>query len=451
MVRNVKFSRRSLLAGLGYGAGFCAGLSKNLYAQTTPNKITRVAMFAYANGSHPDSAPTGNGSNFVLKPHMAPLEPVRNDVIVFRNMTMERVGGNSHKATSFSIFGLGVPTSIDQVFADFFKGSVPLPSLEIAIGYTSGGGGVIPGLSQRDGSFLPGVRTPAAAYQRVAQLITGGAPPPNTSTPSPATPGAAEVALLRRQSVLDFVLNDVNSYKGRLGPDEKTKMDFYLDSLRTLERNVTKTISPDGGATGPISIASCQKLAAPAASKETNMNDMPMHNPIYLDVIAMAFACNITRVASGMWGGGEQDGPFKHPAFNIDTFSWHGSSHADPAGAGGQQMINIQAYMASEFACFVQKLKSFPEGGGSVLDNTAVTLSTQNGTSTQVAFAPTDHPKTNSPFVVAGRCGGAWTTGRVIDCNNRTHVDIYLSIAQAIGMKVSSVGLASWCKGPLIT
>src|SRR5213075_579216 len=102
-MRNIRFSRRSLLRGLGYGTVLCTGMTKNLYAQS---RITRLAMFGYANGSHPDSNPTGMGEAFVLKPHMAPLEVVRKDIVVTRGMTLERGSGNSHKSTSFSIFGL---------------------------------------------------------------------------------------------------------------------------------------------------------------------------------------------------------------------------------------------------------------------------------------------------------------------------------------------------------
>jgi len=125
-MRNISFSRRSLLRGLGYGTVLCTGLTKSLYAQS---RTMRLAMFGYANGSHPDSAPTGMGENFVLKPHMAPLEPVRKDITIMRGMTLERGSGNSHKSTSFSIFGLGASTSIDQQIADYVKSTTPLASL----------------------------------------------------------------------------------------------------------------------------------------------------------------------------------------------------------------------------------------------------------------------------------------------------------------------------------
>jgi hypothetical protein len=450
-MKNIKFSRRALVQGLGYGTAFCTGLTKNLYAQTAP-RITRVAMFSYANGSQYQSEPTGTGTTFVLKPHMAPLEAARNDIIVFKNLTMIRGPGNAHKAASFSAFGLGSPTSIDQQFATFLSGSTPLASLEIAIGQTSGGGGVIPGLSQVNGQFIPGVTNPLAAYQRVAERIAGGSPAPATGMSSMNTPGAAEQALLRRKSVLDFILADVNSFKGRLGPEEAVKMDTYLDSLRSLEIAVGHSV-PGSAGTAAMSTTgnSCSMLAAPTLSTNTRMNDMPAHSRLYLDIIAMAFACNITRIASTMWGGGENNEPITFG--NINISAWHSVSHGNPDGDPGQQMINMQAYLAGEFLYFIQKLKTYSDGAGTVLDNTAAVLATQNGSSQNGLtgnFTATDHYPTHAPFVVAGSCGGAWTTGRLIDLGGGYHNDVYLSIAQAIGMKVTSVGQASWCQGPAI-
>lgn len=437
-----------MLRGLGYGTAFCTGLFDNLYAQTAP-RITRVALFAYANGSQYGSEPTGTGETFVLKPHMAPLEAIRKDILVFKNLTMIRDPGNAHRSASFSVFGLGAATSIDQEFANHVKATTSLPSLELAVGQTSGGGGVIPGLSQVNGSFVPGARNPVAAYQRVASRITGGAPPPSTGTPPMTTPSSAEQALLRRKSVLDFVKADVNSFRGRLGAEEAMKMDSYLESLRTLERDVggsIPTVPP------PTVGNSCVKIAEPTLSQNTMMNDMPAHSRLYLDIMAMAFACNVTRIASMMWGGGENNERIKFG--NIDISAWHTVSHGDPDAAAGQQIINMQVYFAQEFLYFVQKLKSFADGAFTLLDNTAAVLCTQNGSSqlgTSANFAATDHPPQHAPFVVAGSCGGAWKTGRLIDLGGRNHNDVYLSIAKAIGMNVNTVGRASWCKGPAIT
>ncbi|KYF58475.1 hypothetical protein BE08_18455 [Sorangium cellulosum] len=434
-MRNVKFSRRTMLRGLGGGTILCSGLIDNLYAQTVP-RITRVAMFGYANGSQYQSEPTGGERNFVLKPHMAPLEAVRDDILVFKNLTLARDPGNAHRSASFSVFGLGAPTSIDQEFARFLKGTTPLASLEIAVGQTSGDGGVIPGLSQVDGRFIPSVTNPLAAYQRIADRIGGGGTSMNT-------PSAAEQALLRRQSVLDFIKDDVRSFRGRLGPEEAVKMDFYLESLRTLERDVGGSIPRE---------SSCKEIGSPLLSKNTMMNDMPEHSRLYLDIMAMAFACNITRVISVMWGGGENNEAVKFG--DIDISAWHSVSHGDPDGDPGRQITRLQAYFAGEFRYFIEKLKSLSDGEFSLLDNTAAVLCTQNGSSqlgSAQNFAETDHPPQHAPFVVAGSCGGAWKTGRLLDAGGRNHNDVYVSIARAIGMDVTSVGRASWCRGPLIT
>jgi len=442
-MRNVKFSRRAMLRGLGYGGVFCTGLLDNLYAQTAP-RVTRVAMFGYANGSQYQSEPTGGETDFVLKPHMAPLESVRSDILVFKNLTLIRDPGNAHRSASFSVFGLGAPTSIDQEFANLLRDTTSLASLEIAVGQTSGDGGVIPGLSQVDGRFIPSVKNPLAAYQRIADRISGGAPSPGGGV-AMNTPGAAGQALLRRRSVLDFINEDVLSFRGRLGPEETAKMDFYLESLRTLERQIGEANPTDSLA------SSCSDPGAPLFSKDTLMNDMPEHSRVYLDIMALAFACNITRVISVMWGGGENNEAIRFG--DIDISAWHSISHGDPDGAAGQQIIRMQAYFAGEFRYFVEKLKSLPDGDVSLLDNTAAVLCTQNGSSQLGAeqnFAQTDHPPQHSPFVVAGSCGGAWTTGRMIDAGGRNHNDVYVSIARALGMDVASVGRASWCQGPLI-
>ena len=434
------FSRRSLMRGLGAGTVLLGGISKSLYAQT---RIPRAAFFFFANGSHPAWAPKDPaGTTFTLTPHLAPLEPIKKDIVICRNMILERGSGNSHKGTSFSALGAGATTSFDQTLADFTKATVPLASLEISVGYTTGGGGVIGGLSQRDGNFLPGARNPVTAYQRVAERLTAGAAPPQSTGPTMTTPGGAEQSLAARKSLLDFLADDVKVFAARLGGPEKIRAEGYIDSLRTLEMNIGSTmgdIKPTAG---------CTKIGAPTTTMgDMHVNDLPMVNHLFLDIIAMGFACGVTRVASAMWGGGQSDEAVK--INDISMGNWHSVSHGDPAGPSGTSMTKMQAYFSSEFLYFCQKLKSYADGPLSLLDNTVAVLSTQNGTSTQVAFAKMDHDKHNTPMILAGSAGGAWTTGKIIDCDNRAHNDVYTRIAQAFGMKVTSVGAAAWNQGPM--
>jgi hypothetical protein len=363
-------SRRSLLRGIGAGSVLLSGLARTVHAETNPG--TRAAFFFHANGSHPFWTPTGMGSSFTLSEHLKPLEPLRNDILIFRDMILQRGSGNSHKSTTFSALGAGGTTSFDQLLAKAFPGV--LPSLELAIGFTSGGGGVTPSLSQVDGVFLPGERNPVTAFARVADVLKGG---------SGTDPGATARALAANQSLLDYLNDDIKTFNNRLGAAEKHKAELYIQSLRDLETSLHKSLTESP----LLSCGDRPPDPAAAANIVARVKDMPDVNRLFLDVMATALACGVTRVTSMMWGGGQSDEevPF------VGMGGWHNVSHEDPAGPGGQKMIKMTAYLAGEFAYFCQKLKSYPEGNGTVLDNTMALWSTQNGFSCQVRFAKEDH------------------------------------------------------------
>jgi hypothetical protein len=423
----IVLSRRKLMQGIGAGTVFLSGMARTVRADPAAPPL-RAAFLFFANGSHPAWTPTGTGSAFTLTPHLLPLEPSRNDLIIFRNMILQRGSGNPHKATTFSALGAGAPTSFDQKLADFAKGTTALPSLELAIGFTSGGGGVAPSLSQVNGSFLPGERNPLAAYARIASGLGGG----NISTGGDATK-----LLASRKSLLDYMKDDVNTFRGRLGASEKPKMDQYLQSLRDLETALNEA------AKNPVGAPVCKNPTAPPTPADfvARVNDLPMVDRYFMDIMALSIGCGITRVTSMMWGGGESD----EPATFMGMGDWHGTSHGNPAGDPGQKMIKMQAYFADEFNYLIQKLRSYTDTDGkTVLDNSILVMGTQNGTSTQVAYAKEDHDRHNTPIILAGSCGGKFKTGRVIDCNNANHNEVYLAISKAWGLPDTTIGDPKW-------
>jgi hypothetical protein len=423
-------TRRSLLRGLGAGSVLLAGVKRSVMA-AEGKPVPRAAFFFHANGSHPGWAPTGSGTNFTLSPHLKPIGDagVMGDVTILRGLTLMRKNvappapANSHHTTTYSCLGAGAPTSFDQVLAEQVKGTTPLPSLELSIGTTGGAGGKAPSLSQVGGTFLPGEKNPLAAYQRVSSKLAPGAA-------TMRDPAAAEKALLARRSVLDAVLDDINLFRARVGGAERPKLDGYFESMRDLEKNLGNFAS--------------DVTAAPACGKETpppsattfqaELNDLPTVDRLFLDVMAMALACGATRITSMMWGGGQCNQSIAK--FGISD--WHGTSHGGSGGGAGQAMTQMQALLAGEWAYFIQKLKSY-----GILDQTVTLWGTQNG-------ASTSHDMHNTPILVAGRLGGVLASGgRVVDCNNRNHNDVYLAIARGFGMTASTIGDPSWCMGPL--
>ncbi|HXU80672.1 MAG TPA: DUF1552 domain-containing protein [Polyangia bacterium] len=428
-------SRRTALMGLGAGA-FASRLLRAVRAEAAPAPRQKLAFFFHANGSHHAWTPTGDGAAFVLQPHQAALEPVRNDILVLRGLTLQRGGGNAHKASTLSALGAGAPTSFDQVMAQALSktGDSALPSLELAIGYTGGGGGKAPSLSQVNGVFLPGERNPVAAYQRIAARFSGGGP-------MTSDPAAMEKTLVARRSVLDYLREETAGLQRRLGAGEKPKLDLYLDGLRDLEKSL-------GAYAGEVrASAACGKAMPPApdAGLDSHVSDLPKVSRLFLDIMALALACGVTRVASMMWGGGESD---EDVGF-MGIHDWHITTHANPAGPKGDQIIKMQNYLAGEYAYFIGRLKAFGDGPGTLFDSTLALWGTQNGNTNQTNFSKEDHDRHNTPFVLAGRGGGAFRPGRTIDCNGANHNDLYIAIANAFGVDLKTVGDPTWCRGPL--
>jgi hypothetical protein len=227
-----------------------------------------------------------------------------------------------------------------------------------------------------------------------------------------------------------------------------------LQGLRDLENTLGATL-------GSVP-ASCGSTINPPATANIQMEVADMATPIgsstlsrlFLDVMALAMSCGITRIAAMMWGGGENDKPVPFigiPA-GLPLPGWHGISHNDPAltsAMGGALMVKMHNYLAGEFAYFLQKLASYPSATGTALDESVVVWGTQNGNSCGTAFSPTDHAPQNSPFIVAGKLGGALHPGNLIDGGGRNHNDVYIAIGQAFGIPGTTVGDPTWCQGPL--
>ncbi len=424
-------TRRSILRGLGAGSVLLAGVNRSVMAQETGKAVPRAAFFFHANGSHPNWAPTGSGTSYTLGPALKPIGDagVTGDVTILRNLTLARKNvappapANPHHTTTYSALGAGVPTSFDQVLAQQIKGTTPLPSLELTIGTTGGAGGKAASLSQVDGSFLPGEKNPLAAYQRVSSKLAPGAA-------TMRDPAAAERSLRAGKSVLDAVLDDINLFRTRAGSAEKPKLDVYFESVRDLEKNLGSFAS------GVTAAPACGQERPPTSATgfSAELNDLPDVDRLFLDVMAMALACGATRITSMMWGGGQCNQPIAK--FGISD--WHGTSHGGAGGAAGEKMMQMQAHLAGDWAYFITKLKSY-----GVLDQTVTVWGTQNG-------ASTSHDGKNTPFLLAGRLGGALGPGgRIIDCTGRNHNDVYIAIARGFGMNVDTIGHAPWCMGPL--
>ena len=161
---------------------------------------------------------------------------------------------------------------------------------------------------------------------------------------------------------------------------------------------------------------------------------------LQMDLLVRALACDATRVASLMWS----------TSSSMTRMTWLGISgthhdlthdvDADPTSR--QQVAAIDRWYAGELAYLLAAMKSVPEGDGTLLDHTAVLWCTE------IADGPT-HARRNVPWLLAGSCGGAFTTGRVVDLGGRSHADLLLSLCHALGVELASFGNPAYGGGPI--
>ena len=106
------------------------------------------------------------------------------------------------------------------------------------------------------------------------------------------------------------------------------------------------------------------------------------------------------------------------------------------------QLTLINTWYASQLALLIDRLKSYPEGGGTLFDNTVVLWCNELGEGAS-------HTRNDIPFVLAGKLGGHFRTGRFLQFSGRPHNDLLVSLINAFGINKTSFGNAAYCKGAL--
>src|SRR5215475_11044033 len=99
-----RHSRRSLMRGLGASAFLLGPMLKSIEAWAAGASTMKVLFLTQANGADPSGwTPTGGVTDFVLSRAMANLEPVRNDIVILKNLTAKFRPGNAHLASRIAM------------------------------------------------------------------------------------------------------------------------------------------------------------------------------------------------------------------------------------------------------------------------------------------------------------------------------------------------------------
>ena len=418
--KNARFSRRALLGSLG-AAGVVAPFLPLLNSHAAPGDFpARLILLFSPNGTiHENWVPTGTTDDWTLSPILAPLADFQDQLIVLDGLEVLRAGpGDGHQMGMACLWtgnqlleggefpggdggsaGWGGGISIDQEIANAIGTETPYKSLEF--GVQTGGASVwsrqcYAGANQP----LAPEDSPAAAFDRLFGDL-------DIDT--------AELDKLKaeRASVIDLVKGDLDRLSTRYGADDKLKVEAHLDAIRAIEMR------------NNLAVPACEIPIVDTSGDHGSNDNFPTVSRLQIDLMVMALACDLTRVASLQWSASVSGTRFSW--LGIDA-GHHDISHlGDGDAAMVDRMTAINTWYAGEVAYLLQKLAEVPEGDGTMLDNTIVVW----GNELSRGNSHGNHPV---PFVIAGGGAGAMQPGRFLQYDREPHNRMLVSLAHAMGV-----------------
>jgi hypothetical protein len=219
-----------------------------------------------------------------------------------------------------------------------------------------------------------------------------------------------------------------------LGYDDKQKLEKHLQSIRDLESRLQVTTNFGEACTSP-------ELNLPGGSFE--QNDMyPVTGKAQMDMLVMALACDLTRVASLQWSRSVSGVRFNWVP-QIYGEGHHGLSHYDDSDANAKaDLLEINKWYSEQFAYLLGLMDGIQEGDNTLLDNTVVVWVNELGKGNS-------HTRRDIPFILAGGCQGYFNTGQHIDFGGEPHGKLLVSLTHAMDKPVNTFGVAQYSQGPL--
>jgi len=227
-------------------------------------------------------------------------------------------------------------------------------------------------------------------------------------------------ALRSRGSLLDSFNGEIARLKQRVGPADRARVDQYLDSIRQVERQIERA---EAGAKENTTPDLDRPVGVPAAFAD--------HAKLLFDLQVLAFQADITRVVSFQLS--RELSNRTYPEIGVPD-PHHPTSHHGNDPEKLAKIAKINAFHVSLFGYFLEKLKSTPDGDGSLLDNTVYMYGSGLGNSSI-------HDHENLPILVAGGAGCGIKGGQHIRYKNGTPLaNLHLTLLDRAGVHVDSFG-----------
>jgi hypothetical protein len=436
----------------------------------------RFVMFFKGGSFHSPSTRPASIDDLASTP-LAPLAVHKQDLVVFQGMKIHGgepqsdgyqeehgagligcVTGHEYKySKNDSYYAYTDHESIDIAIANAYQArpalaALPFASLHVGGGAHSDADNV--GLGQRYisyrnreagdsqyGNAIEPVQNAGQVYDQLMQRVTLVCG--KDSNQPMADNSALKAALLRKKSLLDLRLADIDDAKRALGMDSEhaQKLDGLVDGWREVEKaNAAELAALEGG--GPVGGGGACPTGAKPTGNGQNKNSSDDLSPVHdqmIDLIKLAFTWDLTRVVAFTLSGASSGA--RWPSQGVSK-AHHSLEHSNDVDG-----LNIMGrYYSEKFAGLLAALKSIDDGEGkTALYNSSVILGMECWSDSS-----SGHYLKDIPFVLAGQGGGAFQTGRVVNAGGRSNNDLLVSVQRAAGIESDVFGLPSLCKGPIV-
>jgi len=368
--------------------------------------------------------PEDTGRNYTLAASHRPLQRHRDDFTVISNLLhiQGRISGHVHPYNWLTGHNINLnpgtitnTVSMDQVAARHL-GPTWLPSLPLS--FTSGVGTAT--LSRNAlGVDIPAIGNHRTVFERLFP---------------PAAPDqlrAAQERLALNRSILDTAGEGVRDFQRQLGQADRRRLEQYLESIREVERRLNDSDQ-------------ILRRGRPRFDEDRvrldpeSRNSMRQHIELMMDLIALAFQTDMTRVVTHSLGG--EGGP------NYDEYrTWamaagapvRGAHDVHHKGSGAVDSADYRVLQSRDemlcacFARLIERLKDIRASEGTLFDHTVLLFG-----GAQIS----SHSGGSFPTILAGggRLGFRHGQHLRFPGGRKPMSDLYLTILQQLGCPVRS-------------
>ena len=260
----------------------------------------------------------------------------------------------------------------------------------------------------------------AQFYQRI---FGEGFVDPNAAefTPDPTT--------MARKSVLSVVAEQRKALEKRLGAADRARLDQYFTGVRQVEGQLALRLQK------PEPLLACKIPDAPPGKDVANvLEDVTENHELMVRLLAMALACNQTKVFNVSFNNGASSLTRRGSAT-----SHHQLTHDEPIDAtlGYQpESTKFVADIMKSWATFLGIMDSIPEGDGTLLDHMLVVAHSE----TELAK---NHNVTNMPIMMAGQASGRVRSGLAVLAEAEPVSRVGLTAMQVMEVPIDRFGAGS--------